>query len=43
MYHDDELRRVVGLNFGLSLPLIPYFVYVISEGPVEIAHMHRFV
>ena len=30
-----------GLSFGLSLPLLPYFVYVRSEGSGETVGMFR--
>ena len=33
--------RVRGLRFGLSLHLLPYYVYASSEGFGESAHMRR--
>ena len=32
-----------GLNFGLRLPLLPYFMYVRSKGSGDTAHLHRLV
>ena len=32
-----------GLNFGMSLHLNLYFVYVSNEGSDETVHMHRHV
>ena len=36
-----QIYRARGLNFGLSLHLHSYFVYMRSEGSVESAHLHR--
>ena len=34
----DVSRGAIGLNFGPSIHLLPYFVYVSSEGSGEPAH-----
>ena len=37
--HADISRRARGLNFGLSLPLLPYFVYARRKGSGKTARM----
>ena len=41
--HADKASRARGLIFGLSIPLLPYFVYVRREGYGKTVHMHRLV
>ena len=41
--HAHLSSGATGLKFGLSLPLLPYFVCARSEGSDESAHMRRLV
>ena len=39
--HADKFSRHRGLKFGSSLPLLPYIVYVRSDGSLKTVHMGR--